>query len=640
MSQLPSEVLSFFRRTQAGVNPLVRPWWLKSGVHETVWRIETGKRDLRQVGERSRGGHVLRWDVLLPTGRLSTPSHAAICEQCKALIIAVAKSRGSTRSLKSVHGVLILFVEFLALKYEGKFLRDGILVAHMDDIEAFMEAHAEAGSCGTGQFIERLGSYLSAEFSLEEIGADEVRKHFGVTKTKQLNLVAVGAAISVDWQRLRSSPAFRAHLAQYGYRGKHDESLRNRTTAGYSEVFPLLAQASHLVQSLSGWALNNVREVRDACRPFRGEQSGRTATLPPTVCRQFVASACAWILDEAPALEIHLERLIDEITQSGELGRRSPIALLKDAEAPIEAGPLVRGSDFVSQRFRRIGSDRCSKLEAYRLFPIVFGLIRIHLGVCFAIVALFACARRSEISEMGLHALLKSDDRYYLTVHQAKRGVGNERPRFDKPVPRIVAMAISVMSSLRTQLLRVMKTQDVLLEDRMMFFVGMQGIRPFSENHPRVVLQLISDYFDLRGPDGERWVLEPHQLRRSFAMTFFHSEGEESSLPALAWLMGHDDVEETWRYVKESMTGREISHAEACLAMAAVNSGDSSESAQRLKELLFEHFGSDDLAVLDQDDVLEYLEMLSERQSISVRPIQITTGDRSAFTVLISHRGQ
>jgi hypothetical protein len=52
-----SEVLSFFSRTQTGLSPLVRPWWLKSAVHESVWRVETGKRDLRQVGEKSRG----RW---------------------------------------------------------------------------------------------------------------------------------------------------------------------------------------------------------------------------------------------------------------------------------------------------------------------------------------------------------------------------------------------------------------------------------------------------------------------------------------------------------------------------------------------------------------------------------------------------
>lgn len=640
MANLPSEVLSFFNRTQAGVNPLVRPWWLRSGVHESVWRVETGKRDLRKVGERSRGGQVLRWDLLLPTGRLSTSSHALICEQCKALIIAVAKIRGSTRSLRSAHGALIIFVEFLALKYEMKFLRDGLLVAHLDDIEEFMESYAEAGSCGTGRFIERLSSYLSAEIPLGKSDADEVRKHFGLTETKQVSLVAIGNAISVDWQRLRSSPAFRSHLAQYGYRGKRDVSCGNRATGGYADIFPLLAQASHSVESLSGWALKNVREVRDVCRPFRREHSGRTATLPPTVCRQFISSACAWMLEEAPALETHLVRLVDEIALSGELGRRSPTALLKDTEKRIEIGSLVRCSQFISQRYRERGNDRYCELEPYRLFPVVLGLIRVHLGVCFALVALFACARRSEICEMGLHALLKSDDRHYLTIHQAKRGEGNERPRFDKPVPRIVAMALSVMNNLRAQLLRVMPGEDSLLDGRLMFFVGMQGIRPFDENHPRVVLQLISDYFDLRGPDGERWVLEPHQLRRSFAMTFFHSEGEESSLPALAWLMGHHDVEETWRYVKESMTGKEISHAEACMAMAAVNSGDSSESAQRLKALLLEHFGSDDLAVLDHDDVLEYLEMLSEERKISVRPIQITAGDRSTFTVLISHGGE
>jgi hypothetical protein len=114
------------------------------------------------------------------------------------LIIAVAKVRGSTRSLRSVHGALFLFAEFLALKYEEKFLRDGLLVAHLDDVEAFMESYAEAGSCGTGRFIERLSSYLSAEIPLERLDADEVRNHFGLTETNQLSLVAIGAAISVD----------------------------------------------------------------------------------------------------------------------------------------------------------------------------------------------------------------------------------------------------------------------------------------------------------------------------------------------------------------------------------------------------------------------------------------------------------
>jgi hypothetical protein len=54
-------------------------------------------------------------------------------------------------------------------------------------------------------------------------------------------------------------------------------------------------------------------------------------------------------------LEAHLAGLIDEIAQSGDLGHRSPTALLKDAEALIETGPLVRCSRFVSQRFREEG---------------------------------------------------------------------------------------------------------------------------------------------------------------------------------------------------------------------------------------------------------------------------------------------
>ncbi|MBK1614930.1 hypothetical protein CKO44_15785 [Rubrivivax gelatinosus] len=159
-----------------------------------------------------------------------------------------------------------------------------------------------------------------------------------------------------------------------------------------------------------------------------------------------------------------------------------------------------------------------------------------------------------------------------------------------------------------------------------------------SEAAPNIYshLDLVSEVAGLRTDQDRVWHVRPHELRRFFALSFFHEGGRENSLPALSWFMGHREIHMTWRYVREELSGAELSEAEAALAAAAVFSHDEAVSVRRLRSILLTHFGVDELRVLSADVVQEYLEMLHETGTFTATPVQVRTSAGVRFTVLIT----
>lgn len=118
-------------------------------------------------------------------------------------------------------------------------------------------------------------------------------------------------------------------------------------------------------------------------------------------------------------------------------------------------------------------------------------------------------------------------------------------------------------------------------------------------------------------------------------MSFFHFGGLENSLPALSWMMGHEEMYRTWTYIQEDLTGSEISSVEASLAANAVRSDDDRIALEQLRNLLRRHFGVSDLAVLDESELHDYLELLQSQGVYTARPGQIRTSEGVRYTVFI-----
>jgi hypothetical protein len=146
----------------------------------------------------------------------------------------------------------------------------------------------------------------------------------------------------------------------------------------------------------------------------------------------------------------------------------------------------------------------------------------------------------------------------------------------------------------------------------------------------------MSEYFDLRTTDGSRWLVSPHELRKFFAMSFFRDGDRANSLPALTWFMGHgDDIEKTWVYLRSDLAEEEISSAEATWAAVALRTQPQDESVRRLRSILEEHFGSQQLSVLGEDDLQEYLELLRSQGAYTATLKSIRDGRGRRYTVLV-----
>jgi len=206
----------------------------------------------------------------------------------------------------------------------------------------------------------------------------------------------------------------------------------------------------------------------------------------------------------------------------------------------------------------------------------------------------------------------------------------------DKPVPMIIAECLESLAQLKKAWKKLYLSEDPLLDDQAFFKVNARGIYPLVIQDVYVLLGELSESLDLVDVHGERWIVLPHQLRRYFAMTFFHFGGAENALPALSWFMGHENIEETWHYIKESLTGREISASEAAMATAAVCSADESAGAKALRDIIQKHFGCESLSLMNEDEILDYLEMLAEQGVYTVSPVQVRCGKSQKYTVLIS----
>ena len=648
-AQLPKHITEFFERTTKIIDHRYHPRWLISNFHEPLWKVDVGLEDLREVKGKLRGGIELNWAFRFPGYRFTEEEYAVPLKQAKLILIAgvdccFTGAGLSKLSIGRLHRFLILYSEYLAVKYGVIFQRQGFQIAELDDVTDFLLNVEAAGVAGTGFYVERWENFLSHNCSDIDPESECVRefliKDNAYDRYGRIKSDYVANAIEIDYRRLRLSSYMRCYISLYN-RKKTEIAERNYSFISQAidaaNCFKVLSEVmrKNVIDS-SGWQLSDSHGVIERCKIFRTAQGSRTKTMPPSVSKNLIYRCCRWMIDSAQEIEMFVEKIcakaLDISDNSPDL---KPMRCLWEAEQVINLPEALLTIKNAGVRTLRLFSKEDSKHSAK--FPICFLAVRLHMAVCFMTITLLSCSRRSEILELGKDALLSRNGRYYLSILLRKSGLAGSRLSVRKPVPKLVEQCISSLSRIEANLSKIMRYEDPLSEKRVFFKTSVQRICPLEKDDVIPILSLLSKFLGLLGSDGKEWKLKPHQLRRHFAMTFFHSGGGEDSLPALAWFMGHENISSVWRYVKEDLTGREISEAEAAMATAALFSSDESEGVARLRKIVLEHFGCDEMSVMNEEDTLDYLEMLAERGVFAVQPIQLKTGRRTTvYTILIS----
>lgn len=641
---LPAAVKSFFDQTSHEVGGLYKPDWLLSEVGDPVWIVDNGV-DLRRVGGAWKGGIQLRWDYMLPNGALNELPYCVALEQAKMCLVtgfdgALVRKSGSLRTIVDFHRNLVWFIEFLAVREDVRLRSHGLRAATVDQLVEFLDASVTGGVTGTGCFIERWETFIGEQAALIGATHDErvswLKSNGAYGSDGLIGSEYVSRAIRADVSRLRVALAFRRYLFRYalpnakGLRYEHTGTKSVAQLARWSlSMSDVLKVIPHL--DSSEWA--NTLRVGDAVRPYIQRASARTKTMPASTARALVAGCCEWMTDVLPEMLSFSRQISACIAAHG--GRRKHGRLgsaISRAEEMIELPTALRRVGEFATRPRPEDSEdpRISR----NVFPS-FMLIRLHVAVCFSLTALLACCRRNEVLELSPSSRSRIGDREFLSISLRKTGVDTTRQIVKKPIPILVKECLESLEELKSIWAPVAEADDPLLESRCFFKVSSAGMFPLESEDVYTALSALSAFLDLKRDSGEPWVVLPHQLRRHFAMTFFHATGKENSLPALAWFMGHDDIASAWRYVKEELNGAEISDAEAAMATSAIYSDDQTSSVCRLREVVKKHFRCDKISLMAESEVQDFLELLAERGAFTATPTMILTADKARVTVLI-----
>jgi len=640
---LPEAIYKYFDDTTRHFDVVHKPNWLISDVEADVWLVDN-KGDMREVGGEVKGGTNIRWDKDFPGGLLTDRRYALVRKQFKSVFIwshdgPLALSGNSLRDIKFFHVAVYWFLEFLDVRYGDQFREVGLAVASIDDLVDFFDLYKFGGVTATSDMIARWESFLRTQ-RVDPSDPAAVRGYLLVKdaygKDGRLKSKFVAKALLIKAHRVRQLEPLSSYLSQFESSPSStvgDDS--SWSTAAIVRVFTVLSRALATIPEFCTAELAQPEKILEALKPFRRREDSRTRTLPSVVGKGLLGGCCNWMLDIYPKIFDcikHVEQALEPEDDKSEAG----IALrLLRAEQKVAIDPKLQE---IAGRWRRTPSQPSRDQRSQVNMPIILILLRLHSAVCYSLVGLLACCRRREVTEI----LEPSADQLAARTVQIalrKTGVDNSRRVMHKPIPQIVSDCLSSLKALKAICLNIQPRDDSQLHKMAFFQFGLRGLGTLEPESVNGLLIELSLYFDLRGENGSTWLVRSHELRRYFAMTFFHMGGEENSLPTLTWFMGHANIERTWRYVKESLTGKELSVAEAAMARSAICSDDQSENVQILRSVVLNHFGCSSIELLASDEIQDYLEMLAEEKTFRAKPVQIQCGGHKVFTILLSLTG-
>ncbi|EAU55995.1 hypothetical protein [Mariprofundus ferrooxydans] len=395
----------------------------------------------------------------------------------------------------------------------------------------------------------------------------------------------------------------------------------------------------------------------------------RTPTLPVEVALFIYDHMIDWVLNlTIPLIDYYLEILGKVIKQQG-----NALRISKNMRAGCDALGIDM-PDYWENAFsetpppaelKRLGIWRVGPIfyeainspKKYRdaagnsLLPSIIrnsGLTLIdamlmNSAVIVAVTAAFSIRRIQELLNLHPSAVKITQGRNYLDFNLEKVGIDDTRSPACRPIPSFVGKALNKQNLLSRKLsdANKLRKHDPQIDKLLFIRPSNSAGTPLCYTFFRKYLDLYCDYIESPcDREGRRWYLQSHEPRRFGAMSFFHLCGMENSLPALTWFMGHGDISQTWHYIREELTGAEVTSIEVAMATSALLNQQvlgSVKGDKKLKDVLANHFGSDRLDLIDPNDLDQYLQYLHEEGVYTVTPHTIKTSNGEKHVIVINY---
>lgn len=384
-----------------------------------------------------------------------------------------------------------------------------------------------------------------------------------------------------------------------------DERASDEYTTSYISVLQSMKIARQLgVNLIPNDALTALDESA-VVRKERTKERARFTTLPFELANQIFRNAIEFYLEYGETLvEYYLS-----LAAAGDDVRK--------LRAPIP------------KKLRRLGVN-CWRINAdtpadffselrkgrglYNMLEVLFGAIAIIVNTLMA-------RRASELEGLTKESIVKDDDCFFLAFDLRKANVLEHRQRTLRPLPHIGAKGLQLLAKLSTTLSQLgYETGGLLFEFPYSAWKVNSPFYGTCQPDLRRCLDRFCDYFQTATDDnGRRYYVRSHQLRRNFALIFFW-HGSFGGVEVLRHFLGHQNPSMTYHYVTEALPGKILRRVKATVAKDMIRSAH--EATQGLAQLICQRYGLtlDQLHILPERDVVDYVEDLLVSGEAEVEP--------------------
>lgn len=265
-------------------------------------------------------------------------------------------------------------------------------------------------------------------------------------------------------------------------------------------------------------------------------------------------------------------------------------------------------------------------------------LVYVYFGAVQVVAGSLAARRGGELREIEARKALDSSERWlFFQNRKSTRSLMGLRSTEARPIEPIAAEMIKELVRFHKILLRIGITKnDVELfsppsrrgDNKLV------NAAAYIFNH---CFDMFCDYFETSlNAEGKRYYIRQHQLRRFFALLFFHSSSF-GGLETLQWMLGHTDLKHVWHYITESMSGDVLRSAKSQFVAESLHHNEA-ENFKELSALLKSRYGTDDFTIIDTDELEDYIEDLLESGEIEIEPEFFTDADGEKMRVIVKVR--
>jgi hypothetical protein len=261
-------------------------------------------------------------------------------------------------------------------------------------------------------------------------------------------------------------------------------------------------------------------------------------------------------------------------------------------------------------------------------------LLQIYIGcVSFVTGALMARRVQELIKLPAKNCMDKSNEWLIFNVEKTSKGLFGIQDTQARPIDSLAATMIQELQRMQTQLI-----ESHFIDDYMLLFsspssIAAPGLVAAATPNWNRNIDIMADYFQVRlDSKGRRYYTRQHQLRRFYALLFFHTFNN-GGVNGIRWMLGHADVESIWKYINDTIDGASLRGAQSQFVLEELYKGKI-ENYECLIDLLSEAYGTSDITLIDEDEADLYIQNMMLKGKVKIEPIFYDDGLGKKMRVL------